>query len=282
MFLNPKFLLAAKPTPFLHLLERELENIGRVSSIDLTSPPFRDQGACVAFVSLAKPDILIHIHLQCEEALKAQIPIALQHGLIGTDAIFIHLSDTNLYAGNKGDLYTEEDVPDLQDLKALQVAKAHQELIEEFVHTVVIRSGRILGSTSSCQLKKFINSSLGRRHLTLNPGNRTSLISERQATKLLTHIIKKAVADKNVAGIFNLACIGTPSEFEWQTLALQTARKVRPDLVWPMTAMRRSYVKEENVGLDCTKFQFATGMILPDWQDAVVEATVNQVGLLGR
>ncbi len=176
MFLNPKFLLVAPPSPLRHLLEAELEAIGPITLIDPVSEPFSDPAACIAYVSLSRPDVVIHLSSDLppsNQASNPKIPSALQHGLVGTDALYVHLSSINLFSGASETPLTEENQPDSTDPKALTEKDVQESLDTEFVRTLIIRLGAF---SEELHLGQFLEKARGRRHVTLDPGNRFILI----------------------------------------------------------------------------------------------------------
>ncbi len=272
MFNNPRFLVCGTKSAYYTYLVAELEKLGSVTCLTPENFNLVNPGSCAAYVSLFKPDCLINLVLSHDSNKPdSRITTALLHSMIGTDSLLVHFSDISTFSGNKGDSYNEADLSDAVTSEALQELGSEQLLNQEFVGRLIIRSGVLHSQLSANFITDFLQSCMGKRHVTVNEGNVISLISARLAGKLTADLIKKAFADKSVRSTFNLACIGTPTEGQVLSFALDTAKRLKPDLKWPELSIRDKAQPNRNYSYDCRKFQENSYTILPDWQDGVIE-----------
>ncbi len=272
MFNNPRFLVCGTKSACYTYLVAELEKLGSVTCLTPENFNLTNPGSCAAYVSLFKPDCLINLVLSHDSNKPdSRITTALLHSMIGTDSLFVQFSDVSIFSGDKGESYNENDLPDSANHDGLQEIVSEQLLNQEFIGTLIIRSGVLHSQLTPNFITEFMQSCIGKRHMTINVGNVISLISARLAGKLTADLIKKAFADKSVRSVFNLACIGTPTEGQVISFALDTAKRLRPDLKWPKLSIRDKSQSNKNFSYDCRRFQESTYTILPDWQDGVIE-----------
>ncbi len=272
MFNNPRFLVCGTKSACYTYLVAELEKLGSVTCLTPENFNLANPGPCAAYVSLFKPDCLINIVLSHDPTKPdSRITTALLHSMIGTDSLFVQFSDISTFSGDKGGSYKETDLSDAAAPEALHELDSEQLLNQEFVGTLIIRSGVLHSQLSANFITDFLQSCMGKRHMTINEGNVISLISARLAGKLTADLIKKAFADKSVRSTYNLACIGTPTEGQVLSFALDTAKELRPELKWPELSIRDKSLSNRNYSYDCRRFQEKSYTILPDWQDGVIE-----------
>ncbi len=273
---NLRFLLAGRTNAFQACLRHDLESVGGVFCLTQDNFDLTNEGACVAYASLFKPDCLVCLNLEeCGLDREAQ-PSGLIPALTGLDSLFVEITTQPATFAEQCECHAEEEeITCFTGQAALLDGQIREILKQEFVPSLVIRLGTLHSAHSDNFITSFLKSAVGKRHVTLRREGLISLISDRLASKMILRLVSKAQSDKKLCGLYYLACSGQASKADVLAYALEAAKKARPDLKWPKVEIRAEQSPLPDHSLDCLKFQDVCGLILPDWQDGVIETATG-------
>lgn len=289
--MNLRFLIADNDSnsALPNYLQFELEKFGTVSRIRFPQTKQPDLGQVVAFVTASRPNVIINtvsfnrdiVSLNDKNLTKVfniDLPLALYHGTQGSKGIFLHVSDSSVFNSlNVSTPWLETDMPNPVSFYGKTRAIIEQQLFSNVGQCILVRLGTLLDSCENNRISSLLTEIFEKRSLKINPFSKTSVLSPKLASKMLTKLILQSQVNPQLQDLYHLANNGSPTENEIVELITSTIQKIDPTVKLP----KISLVKEGNTGsenscnaLDCTKFQDRLGVILPDWRDSVIEATV--------
>lgn len=288
MNLNRRFLIIENRGKLADFLEFELKNHGEVSRITLNPKESPDIGALSAAVTAFRPDALfnlcvLHDEPKSEENKKSvrtmnlDLPVALAHGLIGTEGLFVHLSDASVYDGSSSAAFFDENnIVNPVTYVGKTRAIAEQKLLTSLTHILILRCDDALICNEENFAERILNAAGKRKGLKLRDDLLVSPISPRMCAKMIALSAIKTLAEPDLEGLYHLG--GAKSdEYRCAEAVVETARRFSPEKKWAQvtlaTASKTTHLNYP--ALDCTAFQEAFAVILPDWKDSVAEVAVT-------
>lgn len=288
MNLNRRFLIIENRGRLADFLEFELKNHGEVSRISLCDNDNIDIGALSAAVTAFRPDALfnlcaLHDEPKNEETKKTvrnmnlDLPVALAHGLVGTEGLLVHLSDASVYDGSSSAAFFDEsNIVNPVTYVGKTRAIAEQKLLTSLTHILVLRCDEALIRHEENFAESVLDAAGKRKTLKLRDDLPVSPISERMTAKMIALSAIKTLAEPESEGLYHLGGNRT-NEYQCAAAVVDTARRIAPDKKWADVALspssKTTYLCYP--ALDCTAFQESFSVILPDWRDCVTEAAVS-------
>lgn len=288
MNLNRRFLIIENRNKLADFLEFELKNRGEVSRIRLNSDECPDIGALCAAITAFRPDALfnlcvLHDEPKSEERKKIirtmnlDLPVALAHGLIGTEGLLVHLSDASVYDGlSSAAVFDESNIVNPVTYVGKTRAIAEQKLLTSLTHILVLRCDEALIHNEDNFAERVLIAAGKRKVLKLRDDLPASPISARMCAKMTALSAVKTLAEPELEGLYHLG--GSKSdEYRCAVAVVETARRFAPEKKWAgvtlFPASKNTHLSYP--ALDCTAFQEAFSVILPDWKDSITEASVT-------
>jgi dTDP-4-dehydrorhamnose reductase len=268
-------------------LHRALLPLGEVAAVDFPDINLEKPDTFVGLIREFKPTVIVNpaaytaVDLAESEMERARAINAAAAGILATetkrlDATLIHYSTDYVFDGKKGILYTEEDVPNplnmygrskLEGEGAIQAAGgSHLTFRTSWVYSLRMVGGFVAKVLEWSRKQEQL------RMVTDQVGNPTWARMLAEITALLLSRGSGYLHER--AGLYHLAGGGYASRFEWAQAILhldprkeeQTAKELLPALTadFPTPAERPLFS-----ALDCSKFQDAFNLNVPDWKTAL-------------
>jgi dTDP-4-dehydrorhamnose reductase len=268
-------------------LNRSLITLGDVTVIDYPRIDLENPDAIRDLVRRIKPDCIINpaaytaVDLAETERERAHKINAMAVGVLAEEAkrlhaALIHYSTDYVFDGKKGAPYIETDLPDPLSVYGRSKLEGEQALQAVDGDYLIFRTSWVY---SLRQDAGFVRKVLqwSRQHSQLRMV--TDQVSNPTWARMLAEITAQVLTRGNEylrdrKGLYHLAGAGFASRYEWAQLILkldpnrgeQKAKELLPALTseFPTPAMRPLFS-----ALDCSKFETAFNLKLPDWQTAL-------------
>jgi dTDP-4-dehydrorhamnose reductase len=197
-------------------------------------------------------------------------------------ALFVHYSTDYVFDGDKGSPYTEEDLPEPINHYGQTKLKGEQAIAEIGGAYWIFRTSWVYSRRRSCFVTKVLEWARHQETLQIADDQWGSptwcrVVADATRRALEVSFARGPEWADSSAGIYNVACSGSPSRLEWAQAILahdpqheeQLARGVIgvPSAAFPAPAQRPRYC-----ALDCRQFEATFGLSLPSWEESLVSA----------
>ncbi|RJP50775.1 MAG: dTDP-4-dehydrorhamnose reductase [Anaerolineaceae bacterium] len=282
-----RILLLAKNGQLGWELHRALLPLGDVTAVDFPQINLEQPDTYVGLIREVKPNLIVNpaaytaVDLAETERERARNINAAAAGILAEeakrlDAILVHYSTDYVFDGKKGALYIEDDEPNplnmyglskLEGERAIQAADCEHLILR----TCWVYSMRMVGGFVA-KVLEWSRRQTQLRMVTDQVSNPTWARTLAEITALLLSRGDGYLRERT--GLYHLAGGGYASRYEWAQKILeldpkkeeQTATEMLPALTsdFPTPAERPLFS-----ALDCSKFESAFNLKIPDWKTAL-------------
>ncbi len=292
----PKILLLGKDGQVGWELQRSLAAIGEVIATGRTELDLTDLAGLRRFVRQETSTLIVNaaaytdvdrveIEQELAQAVNTQAPGILAEEAARSGGFFFHLSTDYVFDGRKGSPYLEQDEPNPINHYGLTKLDGEKAIQEVDGASWILRTSWVYSRRRPCFLTSVLEWARGQQTIYIaddqfgSPTWCRSLAEAitQAADEIITHGSKWAKAR---AGVYHVACTGSPSRFELARKILDLepypagdgAARILPakSVDFVTAAVRPSYT-----ALDCRRFQTTFGVSLPGWELALEEALSN-------
>jgi dTDP-4-dehydrorhamnose reductase len=267
-------------------LQRSLQPLGVVAALDTPEVDMADATGLRKKVQECRPDVIVNATAytavdkaerepELAEAINGRGPGVLAEEAHKLKAVLIHYSTDYVFNGKKGAPYTESDPPN--PLNVYGSSKLHGEQAVQAAggEYLILRTSWVYSLRHGGFVNKVLEWARQQdtlRMVTDQVGNPTWC---RMLAEITAQVLACGVGHiRERAGLYHLAGSGLASRYDWAKLILEldpdkNAQKVKELLpAWsadfPTPAQRPLFSE-----LDCSHFQVAFGLQLPDWKIAL-------------
>lgn len=209
---------------------------------------------------------------------------ALKHGLIGTERLLVHL--TPFFSSSSPLAYANGLFPVESNDELLLNNPLGQEITQrtkqqEPVNILCFCLTDLLDPKGTNTITAFLEECLKTRKPKIPFQESFYPLNCRNAAKLLLRATMMCYWEPTLSGFYDLGPNGTPAFDEVLDFALQSAKKLRPDLTWAKNFdFKNSFDLPPHRQPDLLAFQDSFEIVLPDWKDCVLETVSGYVANL--
>lgn len=267
-------------------LRRTLAPLGSVTALDFEDVDFVDAPALGRSVQELQPELIVNAAAYTDVdgaeqqrdtafAINATAPQVLAERAEALGAFLIHYSTDYVFDGAKGDLYTEDDAPDPQNIYGASKLAGEVAIQGTGAAHLILRTAWVYSLRGNSFVRKVLQ--WARKHETLHIVD--DQVSNPTWARMLAEVTAHVVARghgymRERGGLYHLAGSGHASRFEWaeeileldpereDQKATEVLRAATSDI--PTPAQRPLFS-----ALDCTRWASRFGLSLPAWEDAL-------------
>ncbi len=210
--------------------------------------------------------------------------VALKHGLVGSDKLLVHLipfSSTSSPLAYTKDLFNIESNDELLLNNPLGQEITQKTKQQEPVNILCFCLTNLLDPKGANTITSFLEECLRTKKPKIPFQESFYPLNCRNAAKLLLRATMKCYWEPSLSGFYDLGPNSTPDFVEVLDFALQSAKKIRPDLTWAKHFdFKNSFELPPHREPNLLSFQDSFEIVLPDWKDCVLETVSGYVANL--
>ena len=279
-------------------LHRSLQCLGQVLAYDYPEIDFTVPSSLRRLVEDSQPQIVINAaaytdvdkaesEVERARLINAEAPALLAEICCSLGAALIHYSTDYVFDGQKRTPYTEEDVPNPLNVYGQTKLAGDQAVLQAGGTNLIFRTAWVYSSRRDSFVSKVLSWAHSQRELRVVEDQVSNPTWARALAEITAQLLAKAGVDplpwlSERRGLYHLAGWGFTSRLEWAKAILlndtnaahQVIKRVLParSIEFPAPAKRPHFS-----ALDCSKFEKAFALRLPDWKIALQLAMEEQI-----
>ncbi len=270
--------------------QRALAPLGEVYSFDYPEVDFRNPDSLASLVKRHCPQVIYNAaaYTQVDKAesdpelarlINQEAAGALAEAAVNCHAALLHFSTDYVFDGKKGAPYSEGDPTAPLNVYGSSKLAGEEAVLQSGAAALVLRTAWVYSNRRDSFVSKVLEWSRRQPELKVVSDQVSNPTWARMLAEITALLLAKAGSDpcewlRPYTGVYHLAGAGHASRFDWaqEILAndpqpeLRTARQVLPACTndFPSPADRPLFS-----ALDCSKFERAFDLRLPDWKLAL-------------
>lgn len=206
---------------------------------------------------------------------------ALKHGLIGTNKLLVHLipfSSSSTALSYSKELFSLNSDKELSLHNPIGLELTQQTEKQGPVNILCLSITNLIDPKETNPITSFLGECLRIKKPKISSCDSFYPLSCRLCAKLILRATKMCYWNPSLSGFYELGPNGTPEFIEVLRFALESAKRIRPDLNWAKNFdLKKSSDNPLIKKPDFFAFQDSFEIILPDWKDCVLETVSGYV-----
>jgi dTDP-4-dehydrorhamnose reductase len=296
-----KILLFGKGGQLGWELQRSLAPLGELIALGTAGEAglagdFRDPEAVAASVRAVRPDVIVNaagytaVDKAESEIDTARLVNGTTPGVIAREAqecgaLLVHYSTDYVFDGSGSRPWRESDPTGPLNVYGATKLEGEEQIQRHCRRAVILRTSWIYGARGGNFAKTMIRLACQRDRLAVVDDQVGAPTGADLLADISAHLVRAAVGNDDIAGIFHAAAAGEVSWFGYARFVLEHARRAGvhllagPDDVSPVPSA--SYPtpakRPQNSRLDTSRLREATGLVLPGWQAGVARMVAETI-----
>lgn len=274
-------------------LQRALAPLGEVVAVGHDSTgahraDFREPEGLAALVRLVAPDVVVNAaaHTAVDKAesepdlartINATAPGVLARAAAACGALVVHYSTDYVFDGSGDQPRAEDAATGPLSVYGQTKLEGEQAVRAGTPHHLIFRTSWVYGARGQNFPKTMVRLAQERDALRVIDDQVGAPTGADLLADVTAHAVRATLANPGLAGTYHAVAAGFASWHSVATLAIDTARQLRPDLPWkvqridpiPTTEYPTPARRPLNSRLDTTRLRTAFGCHLPGWETGV-------------
>lgn len=295
-----KILLFGKDGQLGRELQRSLGALGELVALNAGSTDFcgdlNDLAGVSDTVFAVRPDVVINAAAwtdvdQAEtmpalvRTVNALAPAALAKAAAGVNAWLVHYSSDYVFDGSAHRPWRETDMPCPLNVYGQSKLEGETLVAANCVHHLIFRTSWMYSVHGDNFAGKILRQARNGAKLTVVDDQIGAPTGADLVADMTAHAIECAMRRRGLQGLYHLAASGQTSWYGYACFVIDCALRAGWELkatvdsieAVPSSAYPASAMRPLNSRLDTAKFQSAFNVVLPQWQQGVQRALMEQL-----
>lgn len=273
-------------------LSRSLMPLGEVTAVDFPQCDFSKPESLIALLDAVQPDVIVNpAAYTAVDKAETEVELATQVNAIAPGvfaeeakkrgALLVHYSTDYVFDGTKASPYTEEDVPNPQNVYGRSKLAGEEAIRQSGCDYLIFRTSWVYASRAQNFVKTILRLAKEREELKIVADQIGAPTWARNIGDATAHAIHQASSERSwgdfESGIFNMTSSGSVSWYGFAEAIISNVRatsmgdalKIQRILPIPTEAYPTPAQRPLNSCLSNRKFSERFGIALPEWQKAL-------------